>query len=122
VTLPDPLAADGVINIDPDSRTVIVKPAPDASGYAKSLWWEGHQALTEAERTGRRGEAVWAHIPGHPQVAYATPGKETTLRFRLDPDDYRKLVSTPGLRAVVVVDKRSSRILNVAFRGGRKGS
>jgi hypothetical protein len=119
MSLPDPLAADGVINIDPDTRTVIVKPAADASGYAKLLWRAGHAKLREAEQAGRYADTVWAHGPGLPKVTHATPGQETTLRFRFSPDDYRKLVNTAGLRAVVVVDKRSSRILNVAFRGSR---
>jgi hypothetical protein len=119
VSLPDPLALDGVFAVDPDTRTVIVRPAPDAPGYAKSLWWQGHAALREAERKGQHTTAVWAHSPGHPNVSHATPGKQTTLRFRLEPEDYRKLTATPGLRAVLVVDKAERRILNVAFRGGR---
>ena len=119
MTLPRPLAADGVLSIDPDTRTLIVKPAPDADGYAKSLWRTGHAALVKAEQTRGRSETVWAHSPGHYQVAYAMPGREATLRFKLGPDDYRELTNTPGLRAVVVVDRATSRILNVSFRGSR---
>lgn len=119
MTLPEPLAADATINVDPDTRTLIIKPAPDAPSRAKLLWREGHAKLMEADRTGRLAETVWADGPGHPQVAFATPGRETTLRFKLEPDAYRKLMGTPGLHAVVVVDKRSSQILNVVFRGSR---
>ena len=120
MTLPRPLAADGVLSIDPDSKTLIVKPAPDADGYAKLLWRTGHAAMVKADQTRHGGSnTVWAHSPGHRQVAYATPGREATLRFKLGADDYRELTNTPGLRAVVVVDRGSSRILNVSFRGSR---
>jgi hypothetical protein len=120
VTLPRPLAADGVLSLDPDTRTVIVKPAADADGYAKLLWRTGHAAMVKAEQTrGRSSNTVWAHSPGHYQVAYATPGQEATLRFKLGLDDYREITNTPGLRAVVVVDRATSRILNVSFRGSR---
>jgi len=110
-----------VLSIDPDTRTVIVRPAADADGYAKLLWRQGHAALVKAEQTrGRSGSnTVWAHSPGHRQVAYATPGQEATLRFKLSPDDYREITNTPDLRAVVVVDRATSRILNVSFRGSR---
>jgi hypothetical protein len=117
--LPDPLACNGAFNVDPDTRTLIVKPASDAPGRAKLLWREGHAKLMEADRTGRLAETVWADGPGQPQVAHGTPGREATLRFKLQPDAYRRLMGTPGLHAVVVVDKRSSRILGVAFRGSR---
>jgi hypothetical protein len=119
VTLPDPLACNGAFNVDPDTRTVIVKPAADASSYAKLLWREGHAKLREAEEADRHEDTVWCDGPGLPKVAHATPGRESTLRFRLEPDDYRKLMGTADLHAVVVVDRRSSRILNVAFRSGR---
>jgi hypothetical protein len=49
------------------------------------------------------------------------PGDAETLRFRFSPGDpnYRRLVSTPGLTATVVVDRATSHIMSVRFHGRR---
>jgi hypothetical protein len=47
------------------------------------------------------------------------PGDDGSLRFRFyagDPN-YKRLVSPPGLRATVVVDRASSQIMSVRFHG-----
>jgi len=115
VTVLRPLAAPAAIAIDPDTRTVIVRPAPEADSYARILWREGHSHLARTHGTLQE-ETMWANIPGHLQVAAGQPGREGTVRFQLQPDDYRRLTSTRNLRAMVVVDRDTSRILNVSFR------
>jgi hypothetical protein len=49
--LPDPLAADAVVMIVSDTRTLAVRPG-EASGYAPHLWRVGHRALVESEEVG----------------------------------------------------------------------
>lgn len=49
-----PLVADGAVTIDARERTLVVKPARDARGYAKVLWSEGHRAqVQDSKRMGR---------------------------------------------------------------------
>jgi hypothetical protein len=50
------------------------------------------------------------------------PEEDGTLRFQFDYGDsvYRGLASNPRLRAVVTVDRETSRILSVRFRGRRR--
>jgi hypothetical protein len=43
------------------------------------------------------------------------------LRFQLSDADYRKLVNTPDLSAIVTVDREAGRILGVKFLGTRLG-
>jgi hypothetical protein len=69
--LPRPLAADGTVAIDPRTRTLTVKPAPDARAYAKVLWRDGVRAQAEASSgpdprsaTGSAGRssAGWRYV------------------------------------------------------------
>jgi hypothetical protein len=88
------------------------------------LWREAHRALIQAEEAGRYGAPlVWAHGPGRREIARGQPGEDGSLRFRFERGDpsYRQLVSTPGLAATVVVDRATSRIMNVRFHGRRRG-
>lgn len=72
MTLPRPLAADGRVDHDPDTRTLIVRPAPDADGYAKLLWREGHAAMVKAEQR-HGGPSVWADGGGKHQSPAVIP-------------------------------------------------
>jgi hypothetical protein len=120
--LPRPLAASGAVTIDAAERTLIVRPAQDARGYAKVLWSEGHRGQVRdlQSRIGGTAPTVWAAGAGHDKVAFGLPGDDETLRFRFSPGDpnYRKLVNTPGLTARIV--DRSGHIVFVRFRGRRK--
>jgi hypothetical protein len=117
-----PLAADGAVTIDAAERTLVVKPAKDADGYARLLWRAGHRAgrrlamrvrRLSADRVGQRCRATKDRL--------RLPGDDGTMRFHFPPGDpnYRKLVSTPGLTATIVVDRENSHILGVSFRGRR---
>jgi hypothetical protein len=115
----DPLAAPGRVDVDPDSRTLIVRPAPQADAYAKLLWRAGHSTLTAEERTGY-GHTVWADSPGHEKVAPGMPGADGTVRFKFhDAAAWREVASLPDLRAYVVLNRRTKTILGVTFRGER---
>jgi hypothetical protein len=115
--LPQPLATAAVrVAHDPVTRSLFVKPAPDA-GYAGFLFGEGHRALTAAQEAGRVVDSVWGSgsgrdIPGEPV-------RDGWLRFKFYGDDpaYKKLANTPDLGAIVVVDRGTRRILRVRFRG-----
>jgi hypothetical protein len=50
--LPDPLAADAVVMIDSDTRTLAVRPA-QGRGYPGFLWRQALQQLRAAELSGR---------------------------------------------------------------------
>jgi hypothetical protein len=117
--LPRPLAADGAVTIDHRERALVVRPARDARAYAKVLWAEGVRAQAKAATSGYPGDAptVWASACGESKVTYGVPAGGDALKFRFGRGDpvYRKLVSTPGLRATFVVDRGSSQILGVRF-------
>ncbi len=121
MTVPRPLAADGVVINDPSTRTLIVKPAK--AGYAslcgvrlirswRRLW--GRAVTTPSLRCGRLG-------PQGRGIARGVPAEDGSLRFHFERGDpnYRKLVSTPFLSAIVVVDRATKSILGVKFRGRR---
>lgn len=119
---PNPLAADGVVVKDADARALVVKPA--TVGYAALLWREGHRALVEAEAAGNIRTSppiVWGLDPRRREIARGRPGPAGTLRFTFPTGDpaYKQLVSTPFLHATVVVDRATSRIMNVRFHGRR---
>jgi hypothetical protein len=120
--LPRPLAADGAVTIDARERELVVRPAGDARGYAKVLWAEGVRAQAEAA-SGSAGDAptVWASGGGESKIAYGLPAGGDALKFRFSLRDpvYRKLVSTPGLTATIVVDRETSHILRVRFHRRR---
>jgi hypothetical protein len=111
------------VSISRTSPTLIVKPA-ETRGYAALLWRWGYQTLMQAEQSGRYGAPiVWAHGPGRREIARGRPAGDGTLRFRFRPGDpvYRELVSTPGLSAIVTLDRATSRIMRVRFHGRRGG-
>ena len=100
--LPSHSAAVAVVTNDMPSRTLVVKLAETAEGYARLLWRQGHQALVKAEQSGwpTGVPTVWASAPGAWRVAFAVPGEAATLRFHFPLGDpsYRTLVGTPGCR------------------------
>jgi hypothetical protein len=117
--LPRPLAADGAVTIDARERALVVRPAPGARAYAKVLWAEGVRAQAGAAASRFAGPpTVWAAGGGESKIAYGLPEGDA-LKFRFGRGDpvYKKLVSTPGLRATFVVDRARSQILGVRFHG-----
>ena len=119
-SLPRPLAAAAAVTIDARERALVVRPARDARGYAKVLWAEGVRAQAEAaSRHAGDAPTVWASACGQSKVTFGLPAGGDALKFRFGRGDpvYKKLVSTPGLRATFVVDRGSSQILSVRFHG-----
>jgi hypothetical protein len=120
VPVPQPLAADGMVFIDPATRTLTVRPSDTASGYTRLLWKQGWQALRQAQESGYRSGVpdVWASAPGARQIAHGVPGEGGTLKFTFHTSQpaYSELVNKPGLSAIITVDRGTSRILGVKFR------
>jgi hypothetical protein len=122
VTVPDPLAAPGRVVNDPGERTLIVRPAE--TGYAALLWREGHRALVDAGEPDsldaymrNDAPAPWASGAGQREIARGVPAGDGSLHFKFRRGDpaYKQLVSTPGLGAIITVDRASSRIMGVKF-------
>jgi hypothetical protein len=107
--VPAPLACDGQVTFDPATRSLSVK----VSGVVGAGFWRrGHAAMMQAEEAGRYGaRSVWAHAPGRRDIARGEPVRDGWLRFQLCDADYRKLVNTPDLAAIVTVDREAGRIL-----------
>ena len=62
----------------------------------------------------------WAHGAGQSQVAFGLPtDDDAALEFRFHRGNpvYRELVSTPGLRARIALDRATGQIISVTFRG-----
>jgi hypothetical protein len=119
--LPHPLIDDGVVENDPDTRTLTVRPAPHASGTAKLFWRDAVRAVA-LSLNGPAGIArpPWAHGAGQSQVAVGLPTDDHAgleFRFHVGHPAYRKLVSTPGLRAWIAMDRATDQIISVTFRG-----
>jgi hypothetical protein len=118
--IPQPQAVDGVVDIDIATRTLIVRRSELANGYTRLLWREAHRALVADEETGwRNAQPVWASTVGAgDRIAYAVPGDGLALKFRFPPtadSAYTKLISRPGLAAVVTIDRGTCRFLRVGF-------
>jgi hypothetical protein len=63
---------------------------------------------------------VWAAGAGQSQVAFGLPTDDDAaleFRFHVGNPVYRKLVSTPGLRARIAIDRQSGQIISVTFTG-----
>ena len=65
---------------------------------------------------------MWASGGGQTKIAFGLPAGGDALKFRFGRGApvYRKLVSTPGLRATFVVDRGSSQILGVPWAMTRR--
>jgi hypothetical protein len=61
MSVPAPLAVDGVVANDVAARTLVVRLSENAEGYARLLWQQGYQALAQAEESGYRSKVptVW---------------------------------------------------------------
>jgi hypothetical protein len=81
----------------------------------------GHRAQVDAWQSAIGGPVPkpWPNGAGHDKIAFGLPGDDQTMRFRFSPGDpnYRKLVSTPGLTARIVMDRATSHILSVRLHG-----
>lgn len=111
MSLPDPLAGDGVVTYDPVSRSLLVKAKPGDRVWP--LWQRGHRAWVAAVQSGRYLEAPAVYASG----ARGEAVRDGWVRFTLRDDAaYRELVSAPALSAIVTVDRKSSAILSVKFR------
>jgi hypothetical protein len=120
------MTVDGIVRIDSAARTLIVSRPENLSGYQKVQWRIAHEALQRAEQSGW-GSAhpfLYAHSVGQRDIAHGLPGGGLTLLFHFPVGVavYGELVSQPGLRALVTVDKSRGRFTGVRFLHGRKGS
>jgi hypothetical protein len=61
----------------------------------------------------------YAHAPDRREIARGELVRDGWLRFQSSDADYRKLVNTPDLWAIVTVDREAGRILGVKFLGRR---
>jgi hypothetical protein len=62
----------------------------------------------------------WANGGGETQIAFGVPTNDHAaleFRFHVGHPMYRELVSTPGLRARIALDRASGQIISVTFRG-----
>ena len=118
--LPQPQAVDGIVDVDIAARTLFVRRSELSNGYQRLLWREAYGHLVAAEESGwRNASPVWAStVGGFDQIAHAVPGDGLTLRFQFPPaadSAYTKLISKPGLAAVVSIDRGTHRFLRVGF-------
>ena len=116
MSLPDPLAGDGVVTYDPVSRSLLVKAKPGDRVWP--LWQRGHRAWVSAVQSGRYLEAPSVYASGAGQEGpRGEPVRDGWLRFKFRDDAAnRELVSAPALSPIVTVDRKSSAILSVKFR------
>ena len=119
-TLPDPVAVDGVVFNDVETRTLHVRLSDQANGYSRLLWAQGWQALRRAEESGWRNNGVpdvWASAPGAYRIVHGLPGEGGTLKFTFHTGQtaYSELVGKPGLAAIVTLDRGTHHILGVKF-------
>jgi hypothetical protein len=89
-------------------------------GYEKLLWTQAWQALRRAEQAGWPPDAaqpVWADLPGARQVAHSLPTEAGTLTFRfpVGAAGFAKLISRPGVVAIVTVDRSTLRFMTCRF-------
>ena len=111
MTVPQPMAVDGQTTYDPATRSVLVK----VSGVGASYWRRGHAALLAAETAGSVSEFSRAAPTVRAHGARGEPVRDGWLRFKLSDADYRQLAGTPGLAAIVTVDRQAGNILGVKF-------
>ena len=121
--LPRPRAAIGVVFADVVARTLTVRLSEGESGYTKLLWREGWQALRRAQEAGwppGGPPGIWADVPGGRRVVHGQPVDGGMLSFHFPPGaaGYTALIAKPGVRAIIVMDASSRRILSVTFRSG----
>jgi hypothetical protein len=113
VTLPSPRAVDGAVVLDLATRTATVMPTE--TGFPAMLWRHGIEKMGPG---GYGAPTVWAHCLGHQQIAPGQPeGGALKFTFRRGDPAWQKLVGTPALSAILVLDRDAEEILSVKFRG-----
>ena len=118
--LPQPVAVDGVVFNDVLSRTLTVRLSDQADGFTRLLWqraWRQQRRAQEAGWPVNGARWVYADVPGARQVVHGQPGEGGTLQFTFPPGTagYSKLISKPGVVAVVTVDRGTHRFLTCRF-------
>ena len=116
--LPSPLVLEAVVITDVLARSLAVRLSENAGGYQK-LWWKtAHTALKAAVENGWANHPfVWASTPTAYQVAHVQPADFSmlTVHFPVGTAGFSELISRPGLYAIAVIDRNSSRFLSVKF-------
>jgi hypothetical protein len=119
VPVPQPYAVECAVSNDILSRTLVVRLPQTEVGYARLLWREAFQAYRAAEENGWSigTSPLWAGALGADRLAYAVPGDLQTLKFHFEPGKtvYAQLIAKPGLRAIVTIDRGTSRFSTVRF-------
>jgi hypothetical protein len=118
--LPRPVAVDGVVFNDVATRTLSVRPSDLANGYTKLLWREAWMKQRRSQEAGwPLGGADWlfCDAPGAPRVVHGLPGDAGVMSFHfpVGTAGYGKLVSKPGLIAIVTIDAGSRQFLTCRF-------
>ena len=104
MTVPAPLAYDGVVTHDPATKSLLVK----VSGLGGTYYRRGHAAMMQAEESGRYGApTVWARAAGLGEVGRSEPIAGGRLRFKLDAATYRQLAGAVD-SALVTVDRTTN--------------
>ena len=123
--LPEPLTVDAVVKNDVATRTLIVSSPENLSGYQRLWWRTAHGELVKAQESGWAGRVpfLFAHGAAQRDIAHGLPGDSLDLEFHfpVGKEAYRELVSQPGLRALVTIDKSRGWFMGVRFLHGRKG-
>jgi hypothetical protein len=123
--LPAPLTMDGIVSNDPGARTLTVLRPENASGYEKLWWRTAHAELVKAQESGWAGQVpyLYAHGAGQRDIAHGLPADSLGLEFHfpVGKEAYRELVSRPGLRALVTIDKSRGWFMGVRFLHERRG-
>jgi hypothetical protein len=113
-----PFALDGVVTNDLSQRSLSVRQPDNASGYQR-LWWKQAwlQMRAAVEDGWRNHPSVYASAPGARDVAIVHPGDFQTLTVSFPPGAtaYSALIGRPGLYAIAVVDRNTSRFTGIKF-------
>jgi hypothetical protein len=116
---------DGIVTNDVGTRTLIVSRPENLLGYQRLWWREAHGALAAAEQGGWSSAHpfLFAHTADQRDIAHGLPVDNLGLAFHFPVGVavYGELVSQPGLRALVTVDKSRGWFTGVRFLHGRKG-
>jgi hypothetical protein len=118
--LPQPQAIDAVVFVDAVTRTLTARLSDQAGGYERLLWTQAWQQLRRAEEAGWPIDGapwVFADLPGARQVVHGQPAEGGTLQFTfpVGTPGFAKLVSKPGVVAIVTVDRGTQRFLSCRF-------
>lgn len=117
--LPSPQALHAVVTPDYEARTLAVRLPDIAGGHAVSLWRQAYGQLRRAEESGWPAvhPFLWGGALGNRQIVHGLPGDGMALLFHFPAGEvaYTKLVSKPGLTAIVTVDRELCRFLSVQF-------